>query len=177
MSLITLFDAKRHPISPRGDMPVRVSVVPGMTPNRLAVRIAVNGFGPPPSGVFFRNEVSEELALRRHQLAKCETLVLRVRAVTPETTQAEVVVIERDGTAWGTNGPLTTEWREIRVPSSVLRHFAHWRVGRPEPGKQVRPENIVAVNVCFGAWLFPNHAAKPHVIEIEHIALVRSRKR
>ncbi len=174
---IALFDAERHPISPRGDVPVRVSVVPGMMPDRLAVRIAVNGFGPPPSSIFFRNEVSEELALRHHQLAECDTLLLRARAVAPETTQVEVVVIERDGTPWGTNVPLSTEWQEIRIPLSALRHFAHWRVGRSNLGDQVRPENIVAVNVCFGAWLFPNHAAKPHAIEIEHIALVRSRKR
>jgi hypothetical protein len=103
-------------------------------------------------------------------------LVIKARAVTPVTTHIEVALIERDGTPWGTNVPLKTEWQEIRLPLSTLRHFAHWGTspqGRGSVDDRFRPENVAAVNICFGAWLFPQHASEQHIVEIEEIALVK----
>ncbi len=171
-----LFDAERHLVSPRSDVPVRTELVPGMHPDRIALRISVNRFNPPPSSVWFRNEARQELEPWQEHLAQCDTLLVRARAATSGTDQVELVLIERDGTPWGMNVPLSTEWQEIRVPLTALRHFAHWRVGRLDPRPPLRPENIAAVNVCFGAWLFPNCHAQPHAVEVEIIALERRRE-
>ncbi|MCS7263404.1 MAG: glycoside hydrolase family 5 protein [Armatimonadetes bacterium] len=175
-SPIALFNAERHQVTVRGDVPVRIRLVGGM--NQVALQIAVDGFNPPPSSVFFRNDLSEELMLRRDELAQCDTLIVKARCVTPVTNRVEIVLIEQDGTPWGTEVDLTTNWREIRLPLSSLRHFAHWGTtpkGRGERGDRLRPENISAVNVCFGAWLFPNCEKEKHVIEIEEIALEKSK--
>ena len=175
-SPIVLFNAGRHQVTVRGfQAKFRTRLVSGV--KQVALQIAVDGFGPPPSSVSFRNDVSEELQPRSDELAQCDTLLIRARAVTPVTKHIEVVLIERDGTPWGTEVPLSTQWREIRLPLSTLRHFAHWGTtpkGRGGKDDQIRPKNIAAVNVCFGAWLFPKHASEQHTVEIEEIALVKS---
>lgn len=84
------------------------------------------------------------------------------------------MVLERGGTPWGTNVPLTPDWREVRVPLAALRHWAHWDgspPGRGQPGDRVRPGELSGVNLCFGAWLYPGHAAEPHTIEVESITV------
>mgnify|MGYP001627214051 FL=1 len=176
-SPIALFDAERHQVTVQGDAPFRTSLVGGM--NRVALRISVDGFNPPPSSVSFRNDLSEELMPRRDELVQCDTLVIKARCVTPITNRVEIVLIERDGTPWGTEFDLTTDWRVILLPFSSLRHFDHWGTtpqGRGGRDDRLRPENIAAVNVCFGAWLFPNRSKERHIIEIEEIALAKGGK-
>jgi len=173
---IVLFSAERDQVTVRGDVPVRTSLVGGM--NRVALQIAVDGFNPPPSSVSFRNDMLEELMPRSDELAQCDILVVKARCVTPVTNRVEIVLIERDGTPWGTVVDLTTNWREIRLPLSSLRHFAHWGTtpqGRGGKDDRLRPENIAAVNVCFGAWLFPSREKERHAIEIEEIAVEKGR--
>ncbi len=173
---IVLFSAERDQVTVQGDVPVRTSLVGGM--NRVALQIAVDGFNPPPSSVSFRNDMLEELMPRSDELAQCDTLVVKARCVTPVTNRVEIVLIERDGTPWGTVVDLTTNWREIRLPLSSLRHFAHWGTtpqGRGGKDDRLRPENIAAVNVCFGAWLFPSREKERHAIEIEEIAVEKGR--
>jgi len=171
---VALFDAERHRVQPQGDTPNQTSLKPGMTPGRRALRIAVNRFGPPPSSTSFRTELSEDLDPWRELLAARTTLRLAVRALEPTTTAMEVVLLERDGTPWGTNVPLTTQWQNVRVPLASLRHWAHWGgspAGRGGPRDRVHPEELTGVNVCFGAWLYPNHAAEVHTIDVEAIAV------
>ena len=83
------------------------------------------------------------------------------------------MLIEEDGAPWGTVVPLSTEWRQIVVPLTKLRFFRHWPHprGRGGPGDRVRPERVVAVNLCFGAWLYPGHEAEPHTVEIATVGL------
>lgn len=172
-SPVTLFEAGRHWMR-GGGVEAQQNVVDGMEPGRRATRLGVVAFGPEPSAASFRNEVSEELDPRREDLAGRRTLCLRVRSRETATTAAEVVLIERDGAAWGTNVPLATDWREVRVPLGSLRCFAHWEgvpAGRGGRDDRLRPDNLAAVNVCFGAWLYPGHAAEPHTIEIERITI------
>ena len=92
----------------------------------------------------------------------------------PSTTAVEVVLRERDGSCWGANLPLGPDWRSARLPLTSFRFYRHWEGNPPErggPGDHVRPAEIGAVTVCFGAWLYPGHAAEPHTIEIESIAI------
>ena len=35
----------------------------------------------------------------------------------------------------------------------------------------IHPAELAAVSVCFGAWLYPEHFAEPHTIEIESVAV------
>lgn len=171
---VPLFEANRHSVKPQAPLAWKQSLVPGMTAGRRAARLAVEKFGPPPSSISFRNELAEELEPWRDLLASRAILRVRARGLEPSTQSVEVVLLERDGSAWGANVPLTPEWRDARVPLASLRHFAHW--GGSPPGRggaadRLRPQEIAGVSVCFGAWLYPNHAAEPHTVDIESIAV------
>lgn len=169
---VGLFDAERHKVAPQPESAGQKSLVPGMTANHRAVRVAVEHFGPTPSSISFRTELSDELDPWRELLAQRTTLHLRARALEPTTTAVEIVLLERDGSVWGRNLPLTPEWRDVRVPLASFRHFPHWAGNPPQrggAGDQLRPREIASLSVCFGAWLYPAHAAEPHAIEIERI--------
>jgi hypothetical protein len=170
---VLLFDAKRHPVRAHGSVPLRQRLVPGTTPNTRVLQIAVDAFGPPPSSVSFQNELLEELDLRRDDLKARTTLRIRARALEPSTDRVEVVLIEHDGTPWGANIPLGTQWQDIRVPLSSLRFYKHWgnHPADRAASDRIRPEALSAVNVCFGAWLYPAHAAQRHTVEIEQIVV------
>ncbi len=64
----------------------------------------------------FRHEVDDELDPWRDMLGDRTTLRIRARALESSTTAVEIVLLERDGAAWGTNIPLTSEWQDIRIP-------------------------------------------------------------
>jgi hypothetical protein len=171
---IPLLDADRHLVNPQFDLPWRKNLVVAMTPGRHAAQVAVERFAKPPSSLSFRIEVAEELEPWREFLDQRTTLRVRARSREAATDAIEVVVLERDGSAWGTNVPLTQEWRETRLPLTALRHFGHWGgspAGRGGPNDRLRPREISGINVCFGAWLYPAHAAEPHTIELEAIEI------
>ena len=100
--------------------------------------------------------------------------MITARASTPETNGLEVVLLEKDSAPWGAVIPLTEGWREIVVPLDDFRFFSHWQhpSGRGGRGDRFHPENVQAVNFCFGAWLFGNRAAQPHGIEVQSVTLV-----
>ncbi|MCX7046188.1 MAG: cellulase family glycosylhydrolase [Candidatus Sumerlaeota bacterium] len=172
---VALFDAGRDSVRTHGQDGHRSRLVTGMSAGRKALRIEVDKFSLPPSAVSFRCEADDQLEARRDDLSHRQTLLVRARAATSATKAIEIVLIERDNSPWGTNVPLTTDWKDIRVPLSTLRYFTHWvnaddtRLGKTPAS--LRPENLSAVNVCFGAWLFPGHTDEPHGIEIESITL------
>ena len=62
----------------------------------------------------------------------------------------------------------------VLLPLGSLRHWAHWSgspPGRGGPGDRLHPEDLTGVSVCFGAWLYPDHAVEDHTIEVENIAV------
>ena len=171
---VSLFGAQRHRVRVTGDVGHRESYAPAMTPGGVALQIAVKGFGPQPSAVGFYNDIAEEVDSRRRDLTRFRTLRLRARALEAATTAVEIVLLEQDASPLGTNLGLTTEWREIEAPLSNLRHFAGWGFCPPErggPGDRFRPENVAALQLSFGAWLYPGHAGEAHAAEIQSIEL------
>ena len=167
---IVLLDAEDDPVHVQGQVFYRQRLVPGMTPDALAVRIGVRGFRPPPSALSFKHDVSAGLAPRREHLSRCNVLRVRARAKEATTSAVELVLSERDGAPWGTNVPLTVEWREVTVPLSELRLFTHWGgvpANRGGEGDRFHPEDAALLTICFGAWLYPDDYDTPHTIEIE----------
>ena len=145
-----------------------------MTNGHRALRIAVEKFGPPPAALAFRHDITEELDPWRGALSNRTTLHLRARALGPTTRAVEVVVLERDGSPWGVNLPLTTEWSDVHVPLGTVKYYRHWggsTAPRGGPGDRLRPQEMAGVSVCFGAWLYPNHTEEPHTIEIESLTV------
>ncbi|MGC8644434.1 MAG: hypothetical protein ACP5XB_31610 [Isosphaeraceae bacterium] len=145
------------------------------TPSGTTLRVSVRQFGPPPASVSFRLALDESLRPWQGELARRGAIHLKVRAGEPATSALELVLIEADGSPWGCNIPLTGDWQDVRVPWDRFRHFAHWAgpADRGSPGDHFHVETLSALNVCFGAWLFPKTADRPHAIEIENIWLDR----
>ena len=172
---VPLFETGRHPIyvTAQGAKGMRWRLVPGMTKDRQAVHVEVDAFGAPPSCAAFRCVVREELEPWREELAGRSTLRIRARAGQAATRAVEIKIEERDGSVWGLNVPLAEEWKEVAVPLASLRHFKESRDPTTRGGKEdrLRPADIAVMTVCFGAWLFPQHAAERHAVEIESIAV------
>jgi hypothetical protein len=171
---ILLFDAEYDQVRFGGD-PFQQRLTRDTTEG-CVLQVSVERFGPAPSAVSFRHEMDEVANLWRDKLAACKTLCVRARAreATTTTTAAELVLIERDGAAWGINVPLTTEWQDIRIPLDSLRYFHHWGEtpgNRGSESDRIHPAELTGVSVCFGAWLYPDHFAEPHQIEVRSIAV------
>ncbi len=145
------------------------------TASGSALRVSVPRFGPPPSSVSFRLELDERLRPWQGELVGRGALRLEVRTGENANSALELVVLETDGSPWGCIVPLTGDWQEVRVPWDRFRHFTHWAgpADRGRPGDRFHPENLNALNVCFGAWLFPKTADRPHAVEIKGIWLDR----
>ena len=173
-SPVALFDAGRHQVRAQGDMPNMQQIVQGRSSGSKALQIAVKSFGPPPSSISLRTDVTEEMEPWRERLSRCLTLCIRARSLEKSTTSMEIVVLEKDGAPWGSNVLLTTEWKDIRLPLTALRYWGHWSGCPPNRGgndDRIKPGEISGVNVCFGAWLYPGHVDEPHSIELENMTV------
>jgi hypothetical protein len=104
---------------------------------------------------------------------KPQTLVVTARSVEPATNRLELAVIEEDGAPWGTILKLTPEWQETRIPLSELTYFSQWSHPKTRGGEGDRPrgDRITSVNVCFGAWLYPETRTARHGFDIQSVAL------
>jgi hypothetical protein len=173
-SPVVIFDAEHDRVKPWGGDAFSQKRVPVAETGRTALQMSVERFAPPPSAVSFRHEVDDELDSWRDLLGDRTTLRVRARALESSTRAVEVVLLERDGAAWGTNIPLTTQWQDIRIPFRALSYFRHWAdtpESRGGEGDVLHPADLVAVSVCFGAWLYPEHFAEPHTVEVESVAV------
>jgi len=138
-----------------------------------ALRVAVSGFGSPPSCVSWRVELGDRLQPWQDRLAGCKALRLRVRAGDTGTSAVELVLLEADGSPWGYNVPLTGSWQDVTVPLEKFQYFSHWKASteRGRPSDRFRPGSLQAINFCFGAWLFPERATENHDVEVEGVWL------
>ena len=153
------------------------TVIEGSQAGRRAYRLTGGPFEKPPDAVYQRFNVTglapgDELAWR-NELARCGQIVFTARAGTPNTNAVEIVFVEDDGAPWGLNLPLAQEWRTIIVRTDELKFWGHWwhPENRGGPGDRFHPERLQYVNICFGAWLYPQHREQVHCVDIELIGL------
>ncbi len=160
----------------------------GTTADNTALRVDVPTFRPAPQDVSFRLLLDERIEPRREDLKRLNAVRVRVRAGLPKTRQMELLFIGRDGWVRGVRIPLTDEWKEHEIPLSRLEPMTASWLPRPYPtvgldywdqpdrsgGGPVDWSRLEAVQVSFGARLFPEAANEPHALEIERIFLVRS---
>ena len=155
-------------------VPYQQSLVSGMEPGSRAWRLAVAGFERQGNCTSVRLDLSRIMELWRPVIAGHETLHIRARGGEATTTALELVLTEQDGTPWGANIPLATEWQDVRLSVRELRHFAHWGgtpQGRGGADDYCRVENLAALSITYGAWLYPEHLDEPHSIEVEFARL------
>jgi len=148
--------------------------VPGMDPGATALRISTQGFDAPPDCVALRLQVADDAEGFREAMAGARSVVIKARAGTPDSTRLELVILERDGSPWGTmDVEVSEEWQAIRIPLEELRLFDHWAhpAGRGGEGDALRPQEAQSVNFCFGSWLYGDGPTGPKAIEIQDVSL------
>lgn len=173
---IPLFDAARHYPHPEGPVPCRSWLASGQSSSQKVFCMRVDGFGPAPNAVGFRNEVGGDLNPVRDLLGDVTHLFVRARGVMPNTDKIEITLIEEDGSPWGTVVPLSHSWDEVCLPLRELKLYRHWDFVPAHRGgsdDRLNPGKLTAVHVCFGAWLYPGHENEVHCIQIEKIGVVR----
>lgn len=166
-------DVRQRPHEPA------VSIAEGSGSGRRALRFVGGPFGEEPSCVALRYHLGakrtpREIEAWRRQLAEAREVVIVARGGQPNTTVVEIVFLEEDGTPWGINLPLGTQWRETRIGLGDLKHWSHWQTGarnRGGEGDRLDPARVDAVNICFGAWLYGEHRDEAHIVDIELIGL------
>jgi hypothetical protein len=161
--------------------------VPGMSTDRLALRVEVPSFKYEPNDVSWQHPFVKEIDTRLEDMSRFNTLCLRVRAGEKATTHFGIALIEKDGTGWGTSVLLTTQWNEIRIPLSqlVLTKVAmlprgwpalnpYWLpipVGRGGKDDRLHMENVEDVQFSVSTRYFEKHVEGPHAIELESVTL------
>lgn len=141
-----------------------------------ALQIAHTGFGPPPDCLGIHDGIGEQPPARVAALAQCDTLRLTLRGCTPAATKAEIVLTEQDGAPWGAVVELPRDWASVEIPLAGLRYFSWWRqvAGRGGENDRFDPTRIAGWHVTIGAWLNPEHAAEPHIVQVAGIELARA---
>ncbi len=148
--------------------------VPGMDEGTEALGIYVDGFDAPPDCASVRITLADEAQGLGEQMALAESVVIKARGATSETTRLEVVILERDGSPWGVmNLALTEQWQAITIPIEDLQLFSHWAhpEGRGGEGDRLRPEEIQTVSFCIGSWQYGDEPTGPRGVEIQEVAL------
>ena len=171
---VTLYSADQWMPVMQTQVPYQQTLVAGMEPGSSARRLAVAGFEREGNCTSVRVDLSRIIELWRPVIAGHEALHVRARGGEPTTNALEVVLTELDGTPWGANVPLTTEWQDVQLPVRELRHFAHWGgtpQGRGGPDDYCHVDNLATLSLTYGAWLYPEHISEPHAIEVEFVRL------
>lgn len=100
------------------------------------------------------------------------TLVVRARATTSCTKQVELSFTQTNGKTWGTNLPLTAEWKEQRIPLDQLKFFSHWRKDLTvAEDERLDARMISRITVFFGIWLCNATVDDAHGFEISSIRI------
>lgn len=99
-------------------------------------------------------------------------VVIRARATTPDTKKVEISFTQRGNKTWGFDLPLTSEWRETRIPLAQLRPFTHWSKNTAyAKDEHLDARELVRITVFYGIWLCADSADKPHSFEISSIRI------
>ena len=164
-------------IVPQGRGPSISMSVFGMDPGRLAWRWTASSFANKGGGQDFASAQPAISPSFKQQLDDKKTytaIVLTARALYPWTNRVEMVFSESDGSSWGMNVPLTTEWQHIRIPIEDLYLFRHWG-GQPEnrggEGDKLNIRAIMRSSFCFGKFLYGENSDRPHGLEIQDVVV------
>lgn len=148
----------------------------GRDQDSFAALLSSSGFTTPGASVAIRATVPvcAQAILQDHH--DFNTLILVARAVYPWTNRLELVVIEEDGTPWGTQAiTLSTQWQDIHIPIKSLTFFKHWKPSCPPErgakGDGLRVQNAQRVNFCYGQWLLGDDAGKTQGVAIQELRL------
>jgi hypothetical protein len=96
-----------------------------------------------------------------------DTLVVRARAIEPDTDCFELGLVQGDGRAYGVNVPLWPDWHDAEIPLAQLKPLWNSPPGCPDV------QQVSELSLVFGAWLYGPRKTAPHGFEIQRVSLTR----
>jgi hypothetical protein len=128
-----LFDATRDSGRLASAWPPRfrgfIGPVPGEDATELAQAIVVHQFGWPRHASW--RQMVDRLPLRE---SDGNQLQIRAKSLYPKPVTVQVVVIDREGRAWGTDVTVGPQYETIKIPLTSLRPISPYRVPYSYPG-------------------------------------------
>lgn len=100
-------------------------------------------------------------------------VVVKLRALDPQTKSVEMALHFTKGRVWGLTVPLTEDWRELRIPFEKLSYFSQWKhIPRQQPGDHPDATQLLFIGFNFGHWLCADTTDRPHAFEVESVRIV-----
>ncbi len=140
----------------------RAQIVHGREPGSYALSLSAPGFGEPPSSA----GIDWPLATDPAAIADCNAVSFLVRGG-PHTGAAEISLVQNDGNAFGTDVPLTENWRRLTLPLSQLRPMWSTKAQQPDLSK------LDHITIVFGAWLYGDGREREHLVQVQEVSLSR----
>lgn len=163
------FESGRQPHARR---PGKCSLVAGRDPGRRALQLSASSFKTKPDFFSVHPAMASSLQEELKSGRSFDTVVLTARALYPWTNRMEFVLTESDGSPWGLNVDLSTDWQDIRIPLKSFYYFKHWGYvveGRNGEGDMLNLNKVIKVNFCLGKFLFKEDFDKAHAVEVQEI--------
>lgn len=89
------------------------------------------------------------------------TVAVRARAGTPSTESFDLVLVEPDLKSWRYHVPLSSEWRDIRLPVDFGIYCGDWPwVPKLQPGVMPDVRHLACIRLEFGTALYRDPASR-----------------
>jgi hypothetical protein len=139
---------------------------------RVAFRLEKDSFVEHPTEAVRSPSDGEAYAQARPCAGPGNVFVFHARATRPATTSVQFLLAQTDGRMWGCYVPLTSEWRDIRVPAEQFAYMRN-KPGVAPQGDATAPDIRLAdsISLVFGRWMYPKTAAEPHGFEISFVGV------
>lgn len=156
-------------------------LVPAGTADGLAYRIAASE----PGGdhvLGMQVYVGDRLSGLNRDLSGFRAVVVRARTTGPQSVQARLALISKDGAAFAAPVTLTSSFQDIEIPLSSLQRDSMLLLPRPYPGfmplwfkaagqQSFALPDVEKIQVTAGQNILPADLNKPYSMEVEAVLL------
>ena len=160
--------------------------VSGQTVGKLAFHLEVKNLTTEPQDVSCKHIFGREIDGRLADMNGFQTLCVRVRAATKETTHFGITLMDKDGSAWSAAVPITEQWSEVRIPLSQFAFakaamlprgwsgHSYWLetpTNRGGENDRLHIENAESILFSIGSRFLQNNSNGTKAIELESVSL------
>jgi hypothetical protein len=110
-------------------------IVPGQSADESALSLSLPDLGKDtPERYAAALYVGDAIGARRADIARANTLDIKLRSVGGARKTVQVALIEQDGSAWSISVVATSDWSTVNVPLQTLQLSPSIHIPSPYPG-------------------------------------------
>lgn len=99
------------------------------------------------------------------------TVLVRARALRPDTTRVELSFVQLDGRRWGRLVPLAPEWKDLRLPIESFKYMPHKTKVPQGDQKTFDIRQVDRIDFIIGRWLYRDTLDRSHGFEVEFVGV------